>query len=307
MPETVRIGLPRGLLYYKYGSLWEKFFEALGAQVIVSGETTKDMLTLGGVLDEVCLPLKVYVGHVASLAERADCLFVPRIVSVARHTYTCPKMMGLPDIIRSSLDRLPVVIDTNVSLRTRNGGLLDAVINTGYQLGHNKISSMAAWYSAWRQVSIEQRAFAVNPVISANALKVGLIGHSYLIQDKFISMSAKDKLATMGVSVITSDMIPARQAELAARNLDKQIYWSYCHHLTGSALALINEQAVDGLIFMTSFSCGPDSMISEIIKRKADAGHIPFMLLNLDEHTAEAGLLTRLEAFTDMLKRRNRQ
>ncbi|SMC75836.1 acyl-CoA dehydratase activase-related protein [Sporomusa malonica] len=305
MAETVRVGLPRGLLYYQYGCLWKNFFEALGAQVVVSGETTKDMLTAGGVLDEVCLPLKVYVGHAASLASKADCLFVPRVVSVARQTYTCPKMMGLPDIIRSSLGGLPEVIDTNVNLRTRNGSLLDAVINTGFRLGQSKISSLGAWYSAWRQVSAKQQAPVMHRVTPAVMLRVGLIGHSYLIQDRFISMSAKDKLTAMGMDVITSDMVPARLAQLAARDLDKQIYWSYCHHLTGSALALINEQAVDGLIFMTSFSCGPDSMISETIKRKAEAGRIPFMLLNLDEHTAEAGLLTRLEAFTDMLKRRN--
>lgn len=302
--ETVRVGLPRGLLYYQYGSLWKKFFEALGAQVVVSGETTKEMLARGGVLDEVCLPLKVYVGHAASLAGRADCLFVPRIVSVARQTYTCPVMLGLPDIIRSSLDSLPEVIDTHINLRNRNDSVLKAVINTGCRLGKSKISSLSAWYSAWRQVSDRQQV----PVITQRmpgCLRVGLIGHSYLVQDRFISMSAKDKLTAMGMDVITADMVPAPLVRLSSRDLDKQIYWSYCQYLTGAAMALINEQAVDGMIFMTSFSCGPDSMITEMIKRRAAAGRVPFMLLNLDEHTAEAGLLTRLEAFSDMLKRRN--
>ncbi|WP_425057743.1 acyl-CoA dehydratase activase-related protein [Sporomusa carbonis] len=48
MTQKVRVGLPRGLLYHEYGRAWEKFFEGLGAAVIVSGETTKKMLDTGG-------------------------------------------------------------------------------------------------------------------------------------------------------------------------------------------------------------------------------------------------------------------
>ncbi|QDR81061.1 acyl-CoA dehydratase activase-related protein [Sporomusa termitida] len=302
--EPLRIGLPRGLLYYEYGDLWQNFFAALGARVIVSEETTKAMLTAGGVLGEVCLPLKVYVGHTVSLAGKADCLFVPRIVSVARQMYTCPKMMGLPDIIRSNINNLPEVIDTDVSLRQRQGSLAEAILRIGCRLGQGKIASLRAWYWARRQAGVKQ------PVIGgsvSDGLRIGLIGHSYLIQDKFISMNARDKLTAMGMAVITPEQVPVRQAQLAALHLNKKIYWSYCHHLAGTALALIAARAVDGLIFMTSFSCGPDSMISEIIRRKAEAGNIPFMLLNTEEHTAEAGFLTRLEAFTDMIKRRNRR
>lgn len=303
--EPLCIGLPRGLLYYEYGDLWQNFFAALGARVIVSEETTKAMLTDGGVLGEVCLPLKAYVGHAASLTEKADCLFVPRIVSVARQMYTCPKMMGLPDIIRSNITNLPEVIDTDVSLWQRQGSLTEAILRIGCRLGQGKIASLGAWYQARRQLSVKQPAISKERLSAG--LRIGLIGHSYLIQDKFISMNARDKLTAMGLKVITPDQVPPWQAQLAARKLNKKIYWSYCHHLAGTALALIDEQAVDGLLFMTSFSCGPDSMISEIIRRKAEAGNIPFMLLNTEEHTAEAGFLTRLEAFTDMIKWRNRR
>ncbi len=303
--EPLRIGVPRGLLYYEYGDLWQHFFVGLGARVIVSEETTKAMLTAGGVLGEVCLPLKVYAGHAATLAGKADCLFVPRVVSVARQMYTCPKMMGLPDLIRSNIATLPEVIDIDVSLRQRQGSLADAIWRLGRRLGQGKIASLGAWYGARRQSAVKQ------PVISngklAAGLRIGLIGHSYLIQDKFISMNAKNKLTAMGLEVITPDQVPVQRAQLAALHLQKKIYWSYCHHLAGTALALIDDKAVDGLIFMTSFSCGPDSMINEIIRRKAESGSIPFMLLNVEEHTAEAGFLTRLEAFTDMIKRRNRR
>jgi len=62
---------------------------------------------------------------------------------------------------------------------------------------------------------------------------------------------------------------------------------------------------VDGFIHVVSFGCGPDSMVGEIAERETRrSSNLPYMALTIDEHTAEGGLLTRLEAFTDMLARR---
>lgn len=75
--------------------------------------------------------------------------------------------------------------------------------------------------------------------------------------------------------------------------------------MAGAAMAFMKpDKPVDGIIFLTSFSCGPDALTSEIVSQHAHSNGIPYMLLTVDEHTAEAGFITRLEAFTDMLKRR---
>lgn len=59
---------------------------------------------------------------------------------------------------------------------------------------------------------------------------------------------------------------------------------------------------VDGIIYLSSFSCGIDSLISEILKTHLK--EIPMMMLKLDEHRGQAGLQTRLEAFSDLLDKR---
>lgn len=296
----MRVGVPRGLLYYQYGLIWEKFLQELGAEVVVSDETTKATMDCGSMLDEVCLPVKVYFGHVYELSQKVDYLFTPRVVSVAAGQYTCPKIIGMPDMLRSNIDNLPPMIDITINLRQNTRSLYKSVIKTGHMLGKGTIPSLYAWYRAW-QYQRGQRL----PVSKEKIQSVGLIGHPYIIYDRQISMDVIGKLAKLGVEVITPEMVDSSQVTAAAQNLHKEIFWSSGQHMAGVALALMQSaHPVDGLIFITSFSCGPDALIGELISQYAQSFNIPCMLLTVDEHTAEAGFVTRLEAFTDMLIRR---
>jgi hypothetical protein len=64
------------------------------------------------------------------------------------------------------------------------------------------------------------------------------------------------------------------------------------------------HQAVDGLISVSAFGCAPDSVMSSVLTEAAQRANRPYMALVLDEHSGQAGLITRLEAFVDMLFRR---
>ena len=63
-------------------------------------------------LDEVCLPVKLFLGHAAYLGERCDLLLVPHLVSLERRAFTCPKFMGLPDLVRQALPGIRVIVGT---------------------------------------------------------------------------------------------------------------------------------------------------------------------------------------------------
>ena len=79
----MKIGIPKALYYYRYGALWAAFFRALGCEVVLSPDTNKDFLTQGSKLsiDEGCLSLKIYLGHVQWLLDRCDLVFVPRVAN----------------------------------------------------------------------------------------------------------------------------------------------------------------------------------------------------------------------------------
>ena len=113
---TTTVGIHRGLLYHDYGTAMHAFLEACGARVVVSPETNREILEAGLALcdDDACLPVKAFFGHADALADRVDVLFIPRFVSVERGAYVCPKLMGLPDMIRARLRNAPAVLDTSV-------------------------------------------------------------------------------------------------------------------------------------------------------------------------------------------------
>lgn len=300
---AVRVGIPRSLLYYYYGDIWREFFRRLGADVVVSGETSQSTIEQGGLVDEVCLPLKVAAGHACELKGKVDYIFLPRIVSLAAGQYTCPQIIGLPDVVRSCYRKLPPLIDVTVNQRRNSFDLYRSVIAIGRVLKKNAAASTFAWLQAAR---LPANAAPLEQVSPAAQLRIALIGHPYLIYDRQISMDVIRRLTAWGVEVVTANSVDPLTADYTTRRLAKKIFWQFCNHLTGAALALMYSlQPLDGLIFLTSFACGPDSLVSETLRWHARHHDIPFLLLTVDEHTAEAGFVTRLEAFTDMLGRRD--
>ncbi len=294
----MRVGIPRGLLYYYYGSAWEAFFRRLGAEAVVSGETTAAIIGAGGRADEVCLPVKVFCGHADSLRASVDYLFVPRLVSGITG-YACPKIIGLPDLLRSTF-RLPPLLAPTVDRRRGRRSLWAAVIGVGKVFGRSPLCSLYAWRQAWRQTS--QPA----PLLPATVgdLRIALVGYPYILGDRRLSLDVAGKLAALGLAVIP---VWDRPAGAVKAVLPKAIYWHHCRALVEAALAELAAAAPPaGMILLSSFACGPDSLIAELLRRRAEAAGIPFLALALDEHSGEAGLVTRLEAFADMLRRRLR-
>ena len=89
-------------------------------------------------------------------------------------------------------------------------------------------------------------------------------------------------------------------------SLGNEQYWANEYDMTGSAGHYLKDNKVDGVITLTAFGCGPDSLMVERITRKAKRFNKPLLNITIDEHTGEAGFITRLEAFVDMLFRKKR-
>ncbi len=140
------------------------------------------------------------------------------------------------------------------------------------------------------------------PVNSANKpLRIGLIGHPYNVYDPFISMNLIKKLHQLGAVVVTPESLQADEIEKEAASLPKRMFWTLGKRMVGSAFRFFSSQKLDGVIYLTSFGCGPEALVEELVARTAKHQNIPLMMLTIDEHTGEAGINTRLEAFTEMI------
>jgi len=318
---NIRVGIPRSMFYFDYIPLWKRFFECLGAEVIISPRTNKHILNRGvnACVDESCLPVKVFHGHVDYLKDKVDCIFIPKIISTYKREYNCPKHLGLPDMIKHSFSELPCIIDIEVNLRKSDRNLKKAVLNAGSFFEKRKRRIYNAFNEALKQYDdyvkmmtkgiIPLRTFDKNDdmgLLSSIIRKdynrtILVLGHSYNIYDQFINMGLIKKLKNLGFDIVTAEMVEEKRAREYAAKLPKRMFWTNGQRIIGAAYSLIDEKSISGIIYVSAFGCGLDSVFIDLVERKAKEARIPFTLLTIDEQTGEAGVNTRVEAFTDML------
>jgi predicted nucleotide-binding protein (sugar kinase/HSP70/actin superfamily) len=334
LAEGAVIGLPRALLFFELYPFWRAFFNGLGLVCAVSAPTSPETIEIGAreADDGTCLPVKTFYGHAASLRDRVDAIFLPRLVSLTRGTYTCPKMLGIPDMIRHNLERMPRILVTCVDA-TRGTGLVESSVALGRSLGrsaaHARTAARAGLEAlrvfrdgleqnlSFSQAIVEQfpreisrlcretgNDASVGPGRRLRA-RVGLVGHAYNLFDPGVNLDLVRKLAKLGCDLRTSEHLSLVEVEAESSLLPKAIFWSGGRRVLAAVSLFRRQRLVDGIIHVVSFGCGPDSMVGEIAEREIRrSSSLPYLALTIDEHAAEAGLVTRLEAFTDMLERR---
>ncbi|NLO89691.1 MAG: hypothetical protein GX088_05105 [Clostridia bacterium] len=317
---SVKVGIPRALFYYYLFPLWKAFFEYLGAQVVVSPPTNKEILNMGvrESVDEACLPVKIYYGHVMYIKDKVDLLFLPRLVSIEKKAYICPKFMGLPDMIRSNLTGLPPVINVDVNAVKGQRAYKKAFFEMGSHFSSSFRKINRAWNEAFKLQSRFEELLvsgyfpleAIGILESGHkgekdkhdaAHEIAVLGHGYTIYDNFLSLNTIKHLKEMGAKINTVENLPLNIIERTAAKLPKRMFWTMGKRILGAALYYLERSQIDGIVYVTVFGCGPDSMIADLTERYARRRGMPFILITLDEHSGEAGVITRLEAFMDML------
>ena len=304
------IGIPKGLFYYKYHPLWKTFFEDVGAELVFSADTSRKTLDDGiaSCVTEACLPLKAWFGHALDVKQKAELLFVPRYTSISRYEYICPKFGGLPDMARSCLPGLPPMISPEINMHDSHDGGKRAAVDCGRMLGVKKDRSLKAYDHAV-QVYLKHRGAQVKEIEARSSgaeqgrPRILLLGHCYTVHDGGINMNIAGKLNRQGLEVITLEAYDSRALRQAAGGLEKPLFWNYGTQALGCA-ALLAQRPVEGVIYLTCFGCGVDSFVGYMVERRVRKLGIPFAMITLDEHTGEAGLETRVEAFADTLRGR---
>ena len=119
-------------------------------------------------------------------------------------------------------------------------------------------------------------------------------------------LSARLKKEKLDVRVFTAEQLTLEQMKEGMNSMRSRLYWANEYEITGAAAHYIQDRKIDGIITINAFGCGPDSMMLERIARYSRRRNKPILHLSIDEHTGEAGFVTRIEAFIDMLYRKKR-
>jgi predicted nucleotide-binding protein (sugar kinase/HSP70/actin superfamily) len=135
-------------------------------------------------------------------------------------------------------------------------------------------------------------------------LRIAFVGHPYNLFDVDINKDLLALAKSLGMEIMTSDLLSEKEIDREVSHLSKEIYWSSGREIVGSLFHFLSG-GVDGVVFLTSFKCGIDALLQEFIKRRLKirgGSSIPLLILSFDEHTGREGLTTRLEAFRDVVE-----
>jgi predicted nucleotide-binding protein (sugar kinase/HSP70/actin superfamily) len=315
-----RIGICRALHAYHHYALWKTFLEELGWEVTLSPTTNRDAIEQGVRLSpsELCLPVKAFLGHAAMMKDKVDAILLPRIVcSKVGHDlyFGCPKALALPDLARAVFDSLPVVVEPVLDHRIQSDekAWCDAVsqVNSQADAGRAFRIASAAARAATERTRLEGsplHMFGQAPnrrAFPESAVRVGVVGHSYLLYDSGLSLDVLDKVREAGGLPVVA--FPTDTEFEREMQQETALNWYYELELLAAARRLLEQEKVDGLLLVASFACGTGAVTNEIIHRSAVHRHrVPTIQLLLDEHTGEAGLVTRIESFVDVLRMRKK-
>lgn len=155
-------------------------------------------------------------------------------------------------------------------------------------------------------------------------LKIGLVGEFFLLIDQFSTMNLEEFLGNNGVVLKPSlsfeeffigslkqvrfldNYLPTQRHmvnKLAKKYINRPI-GGHGMQSIGESIRFAKD-GYDGVIHLYPFSCMPEVVASSMIPKVSEDSKIPILSMCLDEHTGQAGFHTRVEAFTDMIRRKN--
>ncbi len=149
-------------------------------------------------------------------------------------------------------------------------------------------------------------------------LAVGLVGEIYMMIEQFANQEIEKELGRLGVEVLFErslhhhllhllrlDRSYFRSQRLARRYL-RECPGGEAMRTVGESIHFVERKKVDGLVHIFPFTCMPENIALEALQQLSEDSGVPVLSLSFDEHTSRTGLLTRLEAFVDLLKRKKR-
>lgn len=324
-----RIGIPMALVFWQLLPLFTRFFRALGFEVVLSGKTDKKIIHMGveAVTAQPCFPVKVAYGHIADLIEKkADYIFIPSIVSMTslysknNHNKLCPYVQSLGYQAKSAFgNKLGETKILTPSLHLGEGQkLLRKTFSAfGKELGVSAGAvgrALKEGFSAQAgfEQSLKEKGREILSRLGPDERLFVLVSRPYNGCDEGVNLQLSKKLTSLGAEVIPLDMLELDEAVPSDQWLHSQLYWMYGQKILRAAEIIKRDRRLFA-IYLSNFSCGPDSFLLTFFKdimvggtrdgkKCFEASQKPSLQLELDEHSADAGVITRLEAFLESLK-----
>ncbi|HAW50563.1 TPA: CoA activase [bacterium] len=307
-----KIGIPRILFFYEFFPFFKAFFTELGFTVVFSERTNKITIHKGVecVSVDTCFPIKLTCGHILSLLEKdIDYLFLPSIINLRQtspyfsESYHCPYVQSIPYTASSMVkfkDYKTEVLMPIIRMRYEKKGIIEPLVDMGKRLGVSeravkKALDVAHDIQEEFRRRIKKRGEEILSSLDNRA--VVIITRSYNGNDCGLNLEIPRKLRDLEVLAIPMDFLPLDTIDVSCDW--PNMYWRSGQQIL-SACELVRRDEKLFPIYLTSYGCGPDSFIVTFFKKKMDEK--PHLIIEVDEHSADVGAITRCEAFLDSIE-----
>ncbi len=307
-----RIGLPRLLSNWTLWPFWSTFFNELGFRVVPSSKTNQTIIRKGAevVGSETCFPVKVAHGHILNLLEKnVDHIFLPSIINMPKldeeqsESYLCPYVQSIPYLAGAVLGEkaeykkvISPTIYFGYGRPLLEKQVIDAArsLNCSAEIARKALESAERAQAEFATILLEQ---GKKILAEDNRIKLVLVGRPYNTCDPGLNLDLARKITDLNAVCLPLDMVPVENSPV------DETYWHF-----GKIIIRLGRliAARDDLyaVYITNFGCGPDSFVTHEFNETM--GGKPYLQLELDEHSADAGLITRIEAFLDSVKGRKK-
>jgi predicted CoA-substrate-specific enzyme activase len=311
----ITIGIPRGLmLFYQQFPFWRTFFKELGFNVILSKESDKQLVTraLESVSTETCLPVEVMHGHILDLHDQnVDYIFTPFIVNAKAKdnnptsNCNCPWIQSYPFMVRSALrykvpeEKLLIPTLHFKFFKYTLPKELSAYFKEKFNITGAKVKA-AIQKADTAQTAFETKLIEIGKEVLEHLPKdsrtLVMLGRPYNATDPYLNLDLVEKLIGQNIFPIPIDFLPLPFDEVYKDY--RSMYWPNGQKIMGAAKMVARDDRFYAL-YMGNFRCGPDSFILHYVNEEMKGK--PILHLEVDEHSADAGMITRIEAFMDSL------
>jgi len=311
-PNSPVIGIPRVLMFFEQFPLWAAFFEELGVKVVLSDKTNKRLIHRGlqEVLAEACYPVKIAYGHVANIIEKGvDRIFLPSIIDLKKdsgdvaRSYNCPLIQGIPFMLKPAFKDKARIISPTIFMAKEKENLKVEMEKIGREFGKEKRKIGSAIAAALRaQDEFErirrERGREILKTLKKDNEAVVVIGKPYNVHDLGLNLNIAKKLRHLGMLALPFDLLPLDEVDLPPHY--SNLVWKNEQNLLRAAIMAKNNPSLNP-IMITNYGCGPDAFFWKYLEETMEED--PYLLLEVDEHSGDAGMTTRVEAFLDTLGR----
>ncbi|MBF0558285.1 MAG: CoA protein activase [Nitrospirae bacterium] len=308
--SRISIGIPYMFFFHDYLPFWTVFLRELGFEVIVSPRTNKQIVHLGveNVLSEACFPVKVAHGHIKYLVDSGvDALFVPSFIDMNQggkdypSGLACPHTQTIPYVSKAAIKgskRITPIVDFSRGMEYLKRELHRGLKQYGVRRGDidRAISSARTSQGRFSEALHLRGGELVQQYASGDRMAVVIVGRSYNAFDPEVNLGIPKKLSVIDTLSIPMDMLPLESVKM--QDEWPNMYWRSGQRILKAA-RLIRNNPNFYAIYIGNFSCGPDSYILKYFKE--EMGDKPFLHIEIDEHSADAGAITRCEAFLDSI------